>query len=1318
MRRRRWAGAQEHFGGIVSQPCIAAGPASGEAAASRQTPRLRSAGALLAWLLGFLLIIGLLVGAPVDRAAADTAPVDPLDPSTPVTVSDDALPAPQINGVVWSQVMIGNFVYVGGSFSNARPAGSPAGQNTVARGNFLAFNVTTGQLMTNVTHSFNAQVRSVFASPDKTKLYVAGEFTTVNGQTRRRIAEFTVNGNTGALTLTGFAPSVNYDVDAVVATNSKVFAGGSFQGVGNADRQYLAAFTAGTGALLEWAPQATGGTVNALTINPEGTKVVAGGSFTAMNGSADPGYGLAMLDTGTADGRDANGDPLTFEVNDVVRNGTADGAITTLNTDGTYIYGGGYTFGRSGGTWEGTFSASWDEGKINFLNDCHGDTYSVQPVGPVVYSVGHTHYCENIDGPRQGAGGVGDYPYFRATATTRAATGTVTWEPDQGRYYNFEGQPAPAYLGWYPDLNAGTYTGQAQGPWSLTGNSSYIVLGGEFTRVNNTNQQGLVRFAVSSIAPDAKGPKLFNASYPLNVTSTAAGTVRINWRNNDDDDNENLTYRVYRDTQNSAGLKHTLSKRIRRWETVTMGFTDTGVPPGSHQYRVVVTDPWGNTVNSPWTTVTVPAAGDDSAYMKAVYDDQPTNYWRMGESTGTTASADRVGLMPLSAVGTTVPVRGQPGAISNDPDTASAFTGVNTSWTASAVQHWAPDVMTLEAWFKTTVRGGRIAGWSTRNTQGNSPKHDRQLYIDTAGKLNFGARPNAQRLVVTSPNAVDDGQWHHAVGSLSKNGLKLYLDGQQVGLRTDVTVGEHLNIGYWRIGGDTVSGWPNAGTNGFFTGSVDEVAVYKHELTPADIVDHYAKGASAPVENLKPVASFTTAVDGFKVTVDGSASTDNDGTISSYEWDFGDGSTATGVTPPAHTYQTSGAKTVTLTVTDDKGAVGTTTRQVLINTAPKADFTFTVSGNVVALNASTSTDPENNISSYGWTFGDGSNPVSSGNPLRNKTYANSGTYDVTLTVTDAGGLTDSVTKQVTVVAPNRPPVAAFTTATQGLKLTVDGSGSSDPDGAADIDSYAWDFGDTKTDTGATPPVHTYEAGGTYNVKLTVTDKAGASTSLTRQVTVSALPPAVAEDEFDRTQSNGWGSADTGGAWTIGTGNSSNYSVSGGVGKINLSAAGSSRRIGLNDVSSSNTEVRTVISLDKAATGGSTFLTVLPRVRTNDWYFVDTRYMTDGTVQLRLGRHVGSTDTILQTATVSGLTVAPGDKLNFKVQATGTTSTTLRAKVWKVGTTEPSAWGSSTTDTTAALQGAGSIGFEAYLSSSATNAPQVASFDDLWAGTPQ
>src|SRR5690606_24738833 len=160
--------------------------------------------------------------------------------------------------------------------------------NTVTRNNMLAFNVTTGQL-TSFAPSFNGQINAVAVSPDKTRVYVGGEFTSVNGQTRRRLAAF--DAQTGAL-ISNFAPPVNYDVDALVATNTKVYAGGSFLGVGSQDRQYLAAFNASNGALLDWAPQATGGTVSAITINPEGTKVVVGGSFTKLNGSSNPGYGL------------------------------------------------------------------------------------------------------------------------------------------------------------------------------------------------------------------------------------------------------------------------------------------------------------------------------------------------------------------------------------------------------------------------------------------------------------------------------------------------------------------------------------------------------------------------------------------------------------------------------------------------------------------------------------------------------------------------------------------------------------------------------------------------------------------------------------------------------------------------------------------------------------------------------------------------------------------------------------------------------------------------------------------------------------------
>ena len=78
-------------------------------------------------------------------ARADTAPPDP---TTPVTVSADSLPTVQIDGVVWSQAIVGNTVYAGGSFANARPAGSAAGTNLTPRANMLSYDITTGNLNT------------------------------------------------------------------------------------------------------------------------------------------------------------------------------------------------------------------------------------------------------------------------------------------------------------------------------------------------------------------------------------------------------------------------------------------------------------------------------------------------------------------------------------------------------------------------------------------------------------------------------------------------------------------------------------------------------------------------------------------------------------------------------------------------------------------------------------------------------------------------------------------------------------------------------------------------------------------------------------------------------------------------------------------------------------------------------------------------------------------------------------------------------------------------------------------------------------------
>lgn len=84
--------------------------------------------------------------------------------------------------------------------------------------------------------------------------------------------------------------------------------------------------------------------------------------------------------------------------------------------------------------------------------------------------------------------------------------------------------------------------------------------------------------------------------------------------------------------------------------------------------------------------------------------------------------------------------------------------------------------------------------------------------------------------------------------------------------------------------------------------------------------------------NQPPVASFTTATSSLTLTVNATGSTDSDGTISTYAWDFGDSTTTTGVTPAAHTYAIAGTYTVGLTVTDNGGLTNTLTKSVTVPT--------------------------------------------------------------------------------------------------------------------------------------------------------------------------------------------------------------------------------------------------------------------------------------------------------------------------------------------------------------------------------------------------
>jgi PKD repeat protein len=286
---------------------------------------------------------------------------------------------------------------------------------------------------------------------------------------------------------------------------------------------------------------------------------------------------------------------------------------------------------------------------------------------------------------------------------------------------------------------------------------------------------------------------------------------------------------------------------------------------------------------------------------------------------------------------------------------------------------------------------------------------------------------------------------------------------------------------------------------------------------------------------------------------------------------------------------------------------------------------------------------------------------------------------------------------------NVAPTAAFTSSVDQLQASVNGTGSTDPDGT--IASYSWTFGDGGTAAGVAA-THTYAAAGTYPVTLTVTDDDGATDVETGSVTVTAPPviTVIAADQFERTVASGWGSADTGGAWIVAGGTGS--SVSGGQG-IHLAGAGATKTATLSGLSSSAVDVSTQFGMD-AQPDGPVYVTLAGRTVGSAQYAVQPKVLATGAVTLSLV----VSGTTLTSSSLTGVTLAAGERLLVRLQVQGTSPTTLRARAWKAGTAEPTTWRLTATDSTPALQVPGGLRISTYLSSSTTTGPVTVRYDNL------
>lgn len=288
----------------------------------------------------------------------------------------------------------------------------------------------------------------------------------------------------------------------------------------------------------------------------------------------------------------------------------------------------------------------------------------------------------------------------------------------------------------------------------------------------------------------------------------------------------------------------------------------------------------------------------------------------------------------------------------------------------------------------------------------------------------------------------------------------------------------------------------------------------KKEFAPWDQVALYLNGQLVsgiePGGSNAPVARVTaTPVSGFiplSVDFDASASSDPNGDTLSYAWDFGNGDTAVGVTT-SYEFTQIGDQLVTLTVTDPDGNTNSTTVTIEVqdaNQSPIAQFTSDVDLGIapllVSFDASTSSDPDNDVLTYTWDFGNGDTATGITTDYE---FVSPGVYEVKLTVSD-GKLEDMITKSITV--SDGSLIVDFEANNQSgtapLVVNFDASLSSDPLGNPLL--YTWDFGDGSTGNGVSI-THTFDSVGVYLVLLTIDNGVGQTATKSLEISVTNAP---------------------------------------------------------------------------------------------------------------------------------------------------------------------------------------------------------------------
>ncbi|HZJ06798.1 MAG TPA: PKD domain-containing protein, partial [Nocardioidaceae bacterium] len=732
------------------------------------------------------------------------------------------------NGEVDAIVQVGDTMVVGGKFTSVTPVG--VGATATTRSYLMAFNVSTGALVSTFAPALNGSVNELIPGPTAGTVYVGGAFTTVNGPAASHVT--LLNTSTGAV-VTGFkAASTNGVVYTMAKAGTRLVVGGSFTTAGGVAHGGLASLNGTTGKLDAYitsqvavhhnnsgsGAQGPVG-VRDLDVNAAGTRLVAIGNFKTVDGlSRDQVVMLTLgaTETVTPDWQTNRYSPLCFSnaFDTYVRG-------VSFSPDGAYFVvastGGGVTGTLCDAAARFETSAVGNNLQPTWVDYTGGDTlWAVTVTDKAVYVGGHQRWMNNSNSSDRAGGGAVPRPGLTALNTTT-------------------GSP----LAWNPGRNP-----RGAAVYALYATSQGLWMGSDTEYIGNHRYRRarIAFFPLATGSPEAS-----------DAIASLPGTVFLGGN------------------QNPA-------------TATTNDLRTAPVNTGGAQAATTAAD--GGVI---WSAVRGSfLAGGKLYYGKSDGTFQSRTYVDGGLSFGPEVKVDPY----------------------NDPAWAGVLTGSNGTTFDGKVNDIYP------AFSSTTspVTGMAYAGGKLYYVRNN----DSNLYWRWF---------NADSGIIGSQQFTANGgrSWTGTVGMFATGG-KLYFVTKADGNLNSIALAAAGPAGVSSV------------LNGPLTGGNDwrARAVF------------LVNGPVAP-PNVAPTASFTQSCTELVCDFDGGGSTDSDGSIVSYNWDFGDSTLGSGANVQ-HAYTGPGDYQVKLTVTDDDGAASSKTTTVSVQ-GPQANQISFVARSTAQANA-------------------------------------------------------------------------------------------------------------------------------------------------------------------------------------------------------------------------------------------------------------------------------------------------------------------------------------------------------------------------------